>query len=405
MTDLEKALMHHLQHLCVEIGPRPSGSPQNHAAADYIAQVFQSAGLEVEEQRYDCPAWEHQQTQLLLNEEPLDAAANPYSPPCDVTAPAVAAGTVAELEAAELSGRIGLLYGELTQAPLSPKSWFLITEREKHIIRLLEQKKPAALITVQAKPGYLDRLIEDWEFTIPSVTVPVQTGLTLLRQRKPVVHLKIDSHQQPGYSGNVVARKAGQSQAKIVLCAHYDTKIDTPGAWDNGSGVAVLLTLAKLLSQKELAHSLEWIAFSAEEYLPIGDDEYLRRCEDELPQIVTAINIDGVGQYVGADGITMFSHAQDFQKRVEGLAKNYPGVVWVDPWPQSNHSTFAMRGVPSIALGGFGWQNGTSLAHLRTDTIEWLNPAKLNAVALLIADIVEMLQDKSRAWARASGQA
>lgn len=394
MTKLENELTRHLQHLCEEIGPRPSGSPQDHAAADYIAQVFQTAGLDVEEQRYDCPAWEHHQTLLRLNGEALEAAPNPFSPPCDVTAPAVAAGTIAELEAADLNGRIGLLYGELTQAPLSPKSWFLITEREKHIIRLLEEKKPAALIAVQARLGHLDRLIEDWEFALPSVTVPVQTGLTLLRQHNPALHLKIDSRQQPGYSGNVVARKTGQSATKIVLCAHYDTKIDTPGAWDNGSGVAVLLALAHVLSQKECFHSLEWIAFSNEEYLPLGDDEYLRRCGNQLEQIVTAINIDGVGQYVGADGITMFSHAQNFQGQVEALAKQYPGIIWVDPWPQSNHSTFAMRGVPSLALGGFDWQNGAGLAHLRTDTVEWINPAKLEAVTLLIADIVNWLQDK-----------
>jgi len=244
--------------------------------------------------------------------------------------------------------------------------------------------------------------IEDWEFTIPSVTVPARAGLILLQQQNPTVYLKIDTQQQPGYSSNVVARKAGENQAKLVLCAHYDTKIDTPGAWDNGSGMAVLLALAQQLNQKKMVHSMEWIAFSGEEYLPIGDEEYLRRCGDELPQIVAAINIDGVGQYLGADGIAMFTSSQQFQNGVEALTQNYPGVVWVEPWPQSNHSTFAMRGVPSIAFGGFGWENGTSLAHLRTDTVDWINPAKLSNVVLLIADIVEMLQGKSEAWTRES---
>ncbi len=59
--------MDHLQHLVDQLGPRPVGSDANHAAADYIREVFLLAGLEVEEQRYDCPAWHEDETCLELN--------------------------------------------------------------------------------------------------------------------------------------------------------------------------------------------------------------------------------------------------------------------------------------------------------------------------------------------------
>ena len=83
------------------------------------------------------------------------------------------------------------------------------------------------------------------------------------------------------------------------------------------------------------------------------------------------------------------------------LTGEYPGVVWVDPWPQSNHSTFAMRGVPAIALSSEG---RIRLDHLRADSIEWVSPAKLKEVVSLVTAIVESLQDKPPDWTRESGQ-
>ncbi len=394
---METDLLKHLEHLAVDIGPRPGGSPANHQAAAYIQGVFQAAGLDVEMQEFSCPAWEHVDTRLELNGETLEAAANAFSQPCDVTVPAVAVGTVAELQATELNGRIGILYGDLTKAPLSAKSWFLKSERDDQIIRLLEAKRPAALITVQAAGGELVRVIEDAEFLIPSATVNTEVGLTLLKQSQPTLHLRINSRQAPGHSCNVVARKAGSSPAWVVMCAHYDTKIDTPGANDNAAGVAVLLTLAQLLGQKQYTFGLEWIAFSNEEYLPIGDDEYVRQCGDGFEHIAAAINMDGIGQYLGANSITTIACSQAFHDHVAELTHHYPGVVWVDPWPESNHSTFSWRGVPCIAFSTAG---AAHLTHLRTDTLEWISPAKLAEVASLVADIVASLEGKTPEWGR-----
>jgi aminopeptidase YwaD len=395
--EIEMEISRHLNRLCAEIGARPIGSPGDHAAAGYIQDVLLAAGLDVEVQGFECPAWEHQGTDLTLDGERMEAAANAFSPECDIFAPGVALGTVAELEATDLDGRIGVLYGDLTKAPLSPKSWFLKSERDDHIIRLLEMKRPAALITVQSRPGDLERVIADWEFLIPSAAVPARVGLDLLRRDDPSLRLRIESRQAPGHTCNVVARKGGQGPARIVLCAHYDTTIDTPGALDNAAGMAVLLALAQTLSQVKLGHGLEWVAFSGHEYLPLGDDEYLRRCGDQLDGIVAAINFDAPGQYLGANSIAIFASSQAFQDQVAEIVREHPGIVWVDPWPQSNHSTFAMRGVPAIA---FSSEGRLRLDHLRADSIEWVSPAKLKEVVSLVTAIVESLQDKLPEWTR-----
>lgn len=399
MESVETKAMQHLEHLCAKIGPRPIGSKGNQAAASYIQSVFEASGLGVEVQEFSCPAWEHKGTRLELDGERLDAAANVFSPPCDVVAPAVTMGTVAELDVAELTGLIGIMHGDLTKGALAAKGAVYNPERDQKIVQLLEEKRPAALITVNPRTGCLERLIEDWELPIPSATVPARVGLDLLRQSDRTLHLTIATHRSPGHSCNVVATRAGARRERIVLCAHYDTKIETPGAFDNGAGVAVLLAVAELLAERDLPVGLEWIAFNGEEYGGVGDKEYLRRRGGELEQVLFVINVDGVGQRLGANSITAMASSEPFQAQVSELLKEYPGVVWVDPWPASNHYTFYTRGVPSIAISSVGAAN---VIHLPTDTIEWISPAKLNEVVSLVTNLVESLQDKSLDWCRES---
>jgi len=382
------SMFDHLQHLCVEIGERPSGSAANQAASEYIQAAFQAAGWETEQQDYDCPAWECRQVRLEWNGVELECVANAFSPGCDVQAEYAPLGTIGELEKADLGGRIAVLYGDLSKQPLSAKSWFLKDEHDDRVITLLEEKQPLAIVTIQPKPASLDRIIEDWEFRIPSVTVPAEVGLQLLRSGVGPLGVKINTSQSQGSSCNVVGRKAGSSQKRIVLCAHYDTKFGTPGACDNAAGVAVLMEMARRLGQRDWDAEIELVAFSSEEYLPIGDDEYLRREGDALGRIVAAINMDLIAQYLGATSIAIFSASQQFQAKVEGTVARFPGVVWVEPWPQSNHSTFAMRGVPSLALSSAGASHNY---HEQSDRIEWVSPARLGEVAQVLEELVRMV--------------
>jgi aminopeptidase YwaD len=183
-----------------------------------------------------------------------------------------------------------------------------------------------------------------------------------------------------------------------VVLAHLDTAHDTPGAIDNASGVAVLLALADLLAADDLSVGLEWIAMNGEESGGLGDAEYLRRQKDSLGQVLAVINVDGVGGRVGANSLTVMGTSQALQERVSALHERYPGVVWVDPWYESDHSAFLARGVPCIPLSSVGVAN---LNHLPADTVEWVSPAKLGEVVSLVAELVQSLQGKSPDWCRA----
>jgi hypothetical protein len=79
-----------------------------------------------------------------------------------------------------------------------------------------------------------------------------------------------------GRTSNVVAVPAGFDPARphLVVGAHLDTVPQSPGAEDNGSGVAVLLELARAAAEVGTRLPVVWVAFGAEEPRGPADDEH-----------------------------------------------------------------------------------------------------------------------------------
>lgn len=103
---------------------------------------------------------------------------------------------------------------------------------------------------------------------------------------------------------NVEVRVAGNSDARGVLIvgAHYDTAIGTPGADDNASGVAVLLELARFLRVAPPFREIRLVAFAAEEkparaLNEMGSFHYLRRLIDEQTPIEGMISLEMLGYF------------------------------------------------------------------------------------------------------------
>jgi aminopeptidase YwaD len=392
-----KRITRHMDFLVKEIGERPGGSPGCLRAEDYIFDCFTANGWITEKQTFACPDWKDLGSTLLLNGRPLAAVTNAFSPSCNVQAGIVPLGSLSELETADLDGRIGVTYGALLPVPLSPKSWFLKSERDDRIIQQLESKKPRALITIQGIGGGVERLIEDWELAIPSVTVSAEVGKELLLADSPRLELIIASTREPGITSNIVGR-SGSKRRRVVLCAHHDTKYGTPGACDNASGVATILTLSEFLSTKDYPFMVELVSFTNEEYLPIGDDEYLRRNGgDDLGDVIACINIDGVGQLLAPDSITAVSAGQAFEDALIRLAQSRGDLEWVDPWPESNHSTFSFRGVPSVA---FTSTNRVALAHHPYDDLSWASMDRIGRLVSIIKRILDLLATNPSGWTR-----
>ena len=272
-------------------------------------------------------------------------------------------------------------------------------ERDDAIIGLLEAKRPAAVLAPPPPTPQYEQFTGDWELEIPAATAPLAVIQRLLAQ-PGVLHLRLDCVNRAATARNIVARQAAtfrQAQGssasecadgakRVTLMAHLDTRINTPGALDNGGGAAALLGLAATLAGEDLPFDLELIVFNGEEYLPIGDDEYVRRAgEASFADIPLAINMDGIGYVGGHNTVAQFNVGPALAARLEAIVACYPTMQWVDPWPQSNHSTFSFRGVPALA---FSSQGAFNLAHFPTDTVAQVSVEKLAEIVSVVSQIV-----------------
>ena len=83
----------------------------------------------------------------------------------------------------------------------------------------------------------------------------------------------------------------------LIISAHYDSAEDSVGANDNGSGVAAVLELARILKDTEMPYNIKFILFSGEEKYMLGSRWYVGKLtEDERKQIIGVINIDTIAE-------------------------------------------------------------------------------------------------------------
>jgi Zn-dependent M28 family amino/carboxypeptidase len=111
---------------------------------------------------------------------------------------------------------------------------------------------------------------------------------------------------------NLEARRTGSGTGKpriIVIGAHYDSARGAVGADDNGSGVAALLELARLLKSVQPAEGLEMrLIFYVNEELPwfgtekMGSLVHATGLAREERQVAAMLSLETIGWYSDAPG-------------------------------------------------------------------------------------------------------
>ncbi|MFN8529037.1 MAG: M28 family peptidase [Anaerolineae bacterium] len=398
----EKAISY-VHKLSNEIGSRPVGSSANHAAAGLIAAAFQSLGMMPEMLRFDAPIWKHGSTRINAGGQSLAAQANPFSPGCDVSAPLVSAGTLVELSSQLITDRVVLLYGSITHEPLpSQHHPDELNPREERLHDLLLRGKPAAVLFTHPLSGMMSAWLEDAEVNFASATVPPETALALLSYTGRTVTVQIDSARTWSYGDHVIARQPGRGKNILVLTAHFDTKYDTPGAFDNASGIATMLVVAERLLGRWMDVWVEYAAFNNGSYY--GASTALNQCYDrylsqhaDMSSIIAAINVDGVGQTLGVQTYSLMSSSPAFHGLIDGVAQAFPHTTRLEEPGDGVHHLYASRGVPTIAIGSQGVR---SLSHTSSDTADWLSPERLGETSSFIVRVIEALADKAPVWTR-----
>lgn len=115
----------------------------------------------------------------------------------------------------------------------------------------------------------------------------------------------------------------------ILVGAHYDTVVGSPGANDNATGVAGLLEIGKLLSGKKLKRTIRLVAFVNEEppffaTKNMGSYVYAQRSRKRQENIRGMISLETLGYYSDVKGSQTYPFPLGFFKPDTG---NYIGFV------------------------------------------------------------------------------
>jgi Peptidase family M28 len=199
-----------------------------------------------------------------------------------------------------------------------------------------------------------------------------------------------DSYEMRGQPcHNIEAEIPGNRPEIIVIGAHYDSVFGSPGANDNGTGVAATLALARRFAEKQSERrtpykTLRFVAFVNEEppyFLSgeMGSLVYARRCKERGDKISAMISLETIGYFSDAPrsqtypspGLGVFYpkvgnfigfvsnvRSRALLRRVIALFRKHakipsegaalpafiPGVSWSDQW------SFWQHGYPAIMV-------------------------------------------------------
>ena len=208
-----------------------------------------------------------------------------------------------------------------------------------------------------------------------------------------------------GIGENIIVTKNSSIDTKknLIISAHYDSAEDSVGANDNGSGVAVVLELARILKDTEIPYNIKFILFSGEEKYMLGSRWYVGKLtEDERKQIIGVINIDTIaeksdlGYMAMIDGNKRPDNAEyddEGLKKLAELNKNSMSELFTPSdrffltmATNSDHYPFALVNIPAVSIVQ-DWQDGLNV----NDSSDVKENMDIQKIVEVIDQVMEVL--------------
>ena len=215
-----------------------------------------------------------------------------------------------------------------------------IDPRIEKLVAAISQERLERLLTVLVSFGTRNTMSDTTSAT-RGIGAARQWILDELTRTSPRLQVSFDTHHIPKGGRitrdvdlrNVVAVLPGRSPRRIYVSGHYDTvnlgtqgqgginsgaaaadsvaskpdvNADAPGANDDGSGVVLMMELARVFAESgiDFDATLVFMAVAGEEQGLIGSREHARRMKEMEIPIQALFNNDIVGGAVGGNGIT-----------------------------------------------------------------------------------------------------
>jgi Zn-dependent M28 family amino/carboxypeptidase len=281
---------------------------------------------------------------------------------------------------------------------------------------------------LSAEVNYLSVTIGDRSFLRPQSLQAASDYLSrcLREQGYTVIELPYSARGKTVH--NLEASLAGTDSnlGQVIVGAHYDSVAGTVGANDNGTGVAAVLEIARLMRQKKLQRTVRFVLFVNEEppYFQteqMGSRVYAHQLRQNGVPVSAMLSLETIGFYsdesdsqkyppilslfypskgnfiafVGntesrrlvRESIRGFRESTRFPS--EGIAApgNWLGIAWSDQW------SFWQEGYPGVMV------TDTALFrypfyHTPVDTVDKVNFDRTARVVEGIGNLVEGLANK-----------
>lgn len=208
-----------------------------------------------------------------------------------------------------------------------------------------------------------------------------------------------------GIGENIIVTKNSSidTTKNLIISAHYDSAEDSVGANDNGSGVAAVLELARILKDTEMPYNIKFILFSGEEKYMLGSRWYVGKLtEDERKQIIGVINIDTIAEKSDLGYMAMIEgnkrpdnaeYDDEGLKKLAELNKNSMSELFTPSdrffltmATNSDHYPFALVNIPAVSIVQ-DWQDGLNV----NDSSDVKENMDIQRIVEMIDQVMEVL--------------
>ena len=284
-------------------GTRAAGTSGYEASAEYVAQRLEEAGWDVERQEFSFPFFDDPATSTLAIEGDdqtwtVERDFRPliYSAAGNVTAPVIVIDGGCDPDDFE----------DL------PDGAIALTLRggcfRRQQVQNAQRAGASAIVTAtQAERDHVLRptLLDPDGIEIPALGASRELTDALIEaaEREADLTLRVDVSTEERTATNVIGQAPGAGAGKtVMLGAHLDSVIDGPGINDNGSGVSLVLELARAIGERPHRSPIRVGFWAGEELGILGSTHYV----DSL----SAAERDDMGIYLNFDMVGSPNHGR-----------------------------------------------------------------------------------------------
>ena len=347
----------YLETIAGRIGERFAGSDAESRSVEYISGQFRSWGLETTILPVKVPVWHEHRARLVAEAGTVRSFPAKAIVFAGTTAAEGISGGFADVGSAsprdlrgrDLKNKIVLVKRDVYID--YPDYWLTNRLRPLGIAGMVFYSSPGRSRIPTAYFNFKRALKEP---TPPSVDISYEDAVRLAHMKPSKVSIVVEADVEWKESHSVVGEIKGATRPDevVFISAHDDTAYTSPGATDDGGGVAAVMELARAFAKgPRPARTMRFIAWGGHELGLMGSEAYMRAHMSEVGKMVALINFDGLGSTLGT--LEWIAAGDDkwvrfLRETQTALGLECDGAVGPSGTDAMNFSTLE---VPSIQIG------------------------------------------------------